>query len=126
MPAEASVVQLPPLSVEAPLFRSHETSAHLIIHGKQRYIGQILAVQGMSSRLQKVLQALIALIEPGQGEEVGIIDGPVRYRRFSRSILSMRVSIERQQMTLQITILMNMAGLPCDIRLYTVTSYAKT
>lgn len=72
------------------------------------------------------MQALIALVEPGQSEEVGIIDGPIRYRRFSRSILSMRVSIERQQMTLQIMILMNMAGLPCDIRLYAVTSYAKT
>jgi hypothetical protein len=53
-------------------------SAYLVIHWKQRYVGQ-RPINGLPAGLQEVLEPLVVLIRPREGEEVGVIDGPVEW-----------------------------------------------
>jgi hypothetical protein len=54
-------------------------SPDLVVHRKEWNISK-RSVDGLSTRLQEVLKALVVFIRPGQGEEVGIVDGPIEWR----------------------------------------------
>ena len=53
-------------------------STYLIIHREQRYVSQ-RPINRLPTRLQEVLKPFVVLIRPGEGEEVGIVDGPVKW-----------------------------------------------
>lgn len=70
------------------MFLKKSTAHLLIVHGEQWYISDGFAIRPMCTRLQKVLKALVVLSGPGHGEEICIVDCPVRQSR--RGSISLR------------------------------------